>query len=126
MSFIEFCKTHEKSLLLTDIEIELYNILERYLNGLESFLDPCKGLFVRGGIGAGKTFVFKMAQKYKNGGFKFANASVVEQAYEEGVSMDKYYSGEWCFDDIGTEQKANNYGKGVEVFKRIIEKRYDF
>lgn len=71
--------------------------------------------------------MFKMAQRFKQKTFtlRFVNSDTLIADYEDDQDIKKYLVDEWIFDDLGTEQKANNYGKATEIFKRIIEDRYD-
>jgi hypothetical protein len=123
--FIKFCKTQINPFMSDEKELPLWKAFGKYLSSLDSKLDHKKGVLVRGVVGAGKTIMFKMAQRYKKGCFKMVNVGKVEIDLENGESYSKYCKAEWCFDDLGSEQMVNNYGKAVEVFKRLIEIRYD-
>lgn len=127
INYKQFCQTQITPFKLTELESDLYDSFGNYIEGKESGLDKNKGVFIRGVVGSGKTIMFKMAQRFS---FNFRsimmlNVDRVIGNIEAGEKYDKYLYNEWCFDDLGTEQKANQYGKGVEVFKRIIEERYD-
>ncbi len=124
--FRDFCATQIDPLILNDDEQILYDGFGMYLDGLNGALDTSKGLFLQGMVGSGKTIMFKMAQRYPKAFIlKMVNCAIVEENFEAGQDMERYSKGEWCFDDLGAEQKANDYGKAVEVFKRLIESRYD-
>lgn len=127
MSFIEFCKQEIDPFFLSDEEKKVYQDFSDYLKGVGEF-DQSKGVFVRGVVGCGKTIMFRMAQRYSGTvrrKFKMVNAETIVCNFESKSSIDRFFIDEWCFDDLGTEDKANNYGKGVEIFKRLIESRYD-
>lgn len=116
--------------------------------------DLNKGLLVIGGYGCGKTSFFKafhylfkvcieqdLSIKNLNGDliklarynqfFKYFTANQVVEEYEvcaEPADKDFFWqqqnNGRVYYDDILTEREANNYGK-AEIFKDILEKRYD-
>ena len=126
-NYTEFCRTQIEPFILNDEEKDLYKSVGSYLTGGQTNLDAKKGMFIRGVIGSGKTIMFKMAQRFKekNCKLKFINTEKLSALFEDGQKIDRYLKDEWVFDDLGTEQKSNNYGKGVEIFKRVIEDRYD-
>lgn len=126
-NFIKYCETQIEPFVLNDEELDIYQNFGRYLVGDKSIFDNDKGIFIIGVVGCGKTTLFKMAQRFqeKQRALYFTNAETLIRKFEEGEEMSKYLKNEWCFDDLGTEQKANNYGKGIEIFKRLIEERYD-
>lgn len=108
----------------------IYDNIGRYLLGDSNSEYKLKnGLFVRGVVGCGKTLIFKMAQRYvgRNPIFKMVNTESLVSSFEftDDFNYSKYLRGPWCFDDIGAEQKANNYGKATELIQRIINDRYD-
>jgi hypothetical protein len=128
IAFKDFCKTQIEPFFLSDEEIQIYDCFEKYLKKEQNPLfDLKKGIVLRGVVGCGKTTMFKMAQRWwgYNPVYFMQHAEKVVTSLEEGFLISKYLTKEWCFDDLGTEQKANNYGKGVECFKKIIEDRYD-
>jgi len=126
-NFKEYCKTQIEPFIVNREEEKLYDYFGAYLLEESSTFDNSKGMFIRGVVGSGKTIMFKMAQRFKGKRckIKFINTEKLAALFEDGQKIDKYLVDEWIFDDLGTEQKANNYGKGVEIFKRVIEDRYD-
>ena len=129
-NFIRFCQSQIDPFSINMEESDLYYDFGLYLTGDELSLFNCKkGALIKGVVGSGKTIMFKMAQRFpeKNCRIKFINAHEVVSMFElnDEKGIEKYLSGEWVFDDLGTEQKANNYGKAIELFKVIIERRYD-
>ena len=92
-----------------------------------------KGMLIIGGYGNGKSSIMRALDKCLIGTtntFKLFSANDVVHEFEttkndEKVEFDaKYLKGKRCFDDVLTEKVASNYGK-VDVFKDIIERRYD-
>lgn len=125
-NFNEFCKTQINPFILNEKEAEVYNNYSLYINGVTGLLDTKKGVLIRGVVGCGKTTMLKMAQRYKNGIFNLINVNaLVEHVDDEGKVPQKYLSKDWCFDDLGSEDISNRYGKKVEALKLIIELRYD-
>ncbi|WP_379963968.1 hypothetical protein [Epilithonimonas sp. UC225_85] len=112
-------------------------IREIDFGGKVKFSEPSfdKGCLVIGGYGNGKTAIMKtfhrMFRKIKEKSFSSTTANDVIDAYESCKTQDdkdqfwiKMKSGKKYFDDLKTERTANNYGK-VNIFKELIEKRYD-
>lgn len=117
--------------------------------------DLQKGILVIGGYGCGKTSVFKTIRqmffdaqrnrdvkvldvdgdevslcRYRRS-FGYYTANEVVRIYEEAVNpemKDRFWKimtkGLVYYDDLMTEREASNYGK-VEIFKDILEERYD-
>jgi len=90
-----------------------------------------KGLLLIGECGTGKTLIsktiHKMFLKVPKRAFGYVNSNNVVKEYdkkgEDGIL--KYMTGEWYFDDFGSEDKGKFYGKEQEIFKSILEARYD-
>lgn len=98
-----------------------------------------KGLLIVGSYGSGKTSTMKIFHKLfcQPRFFKtpltfgwYSAQEVVEQYENIQTPADKtlfwnnMVKGARYFDDVKTERQASNYGK-VNLFKEIIEKRYD-
>jgi len=93
-----------------------------------------KGLLIIGGYGNGKTSVMRALERSlldTNVLFKTKTANDIVTMFEactnefDKSEFWKYVSGGVLnFDDILTEREASNYGK-VNLFKDVIEKRYD-
>ncbi|AGO48750.1 DNA replication protein [Cellulophaga phage phi46:3] len=96
--------------------------------------DKNKGLLIIGGYGNGKTSVMKAMEesmKFSNFTFKTKTANDVVLQYEacetnteKELFWKDMVTGVLNFDDLLTEREANNYGK-INIFKDILEKRYD-
>lgn len=87
-----------------------------------------KGLLIFGLIGCGKTTMmnlFRINPRLKYG--VFACSKVSEQYKKEGVfGLEKFYSQESiCFDDLGTETAAKNFGNESNVMADILMTRYE-
>jgi len=90
-----------------------------------------KGLFLTGTNGTGKTTIFKILQKlglqklimY----FPMISCTEVVAKYNAGPRKEDiithYSFGNFCFDDLGKEPIASNYGT-EDIFIRILENRY--
>lgn len=143
------------SFKLTDNDLEIYKSLILYFHGCPEFkkikseYSLKKGLIVRGGIGTGKTTLFKVLriyyQKYlKNQPFHLlSTTSIVDNFINNGVivlppqgiqsfvrSVDGIPDFKQpiikCYDDLGVEPKsANHFGNSRNVMADIILKRYD-
>lgn len=134
---------HSKELNLTDDMLLNLRFMNRYFSGedFDSFLEPIsspssdKGLLLVGGFGNGKTSVMRAYRKafehFRGYSFKQFSANEVVEKYElaiEGYQKREFWkemiSGVIHFDDVLTEPVSSNFGK-KEIFKDIIEKRYD-
>ena len=141
--FLEAWQRHTgKSFDLTpDTEYNLQFLCD-YFGGSDNFKDKVvnnadrnKGLLICGHYGTGKTEVMRVIQKMfrtlENYRFAFFSANGVVANFEncESVQDKKYFwsdmvQGRKYFDDVKTEQPANNYGK-KNVMKDILERRYE-
>lgn len=88
-----------------------------------------KGLLLAGSYGLGKSLMLKAASNSHIPGnrFGFTTTNQTVQYYEtEGPKfLNSFFKGNRCFDDFGTESKAWHYGKQVDIFKTILEERYN-
>lgn len=90
-----------------------------------------KGLFIVGNCGTGKTQmmkIFKEVVKYlpTQAFFMTSTNQVVRDFDSSGSdSLTPYIDRKYCFDDFGSENQAKHYGKSEEVFKTILEDRYN-
>mgnify|MGYP000187126411 CR=1 FL=1 len=96
-----------------------------------------KGLLIIGSFGTGKTAImmtfseiFKDLKGLTGHNYIFKNVfdivmdyECLSTSHEKRVFYDKISKGKWLFDDILTEEGANNYGK-INLFKRLLEIRY--
>ncbi len=93
--------------------------------------DLRKGLFVTGKCGTGKTAllrIFKHIVMYnKVVSFSITSTNAVVREYDTKGSecLEKYIIRKYLFDDFGSENQGKYYGKQEEVFKTIIEERYN-
>lgn len=93
-----------------------------------------KGLLISGNIGVGKTWLFEIfrdisRQFLKAGGknFKMTTCEKIYETYEENPqnAREKYCEGNWCFDDLGTEDVVkNDYGNKRLPIVEILTHRY--
>ncbi len=88
-----------------------------------------KGLLLKGGYGVGKSTILKAFRELRpavNFGLRSV-IDIVKTFDESGVGViDKYSKiGEFCFDDLGTEKDGKHYGNTQNVFKDIMELRYN-
>lgn len=101
-----------------------------YFGTGETSLDRSKGLLIRGSIGVGKTAILRLIQKWLPQEEKFAYnpandvVGLFNASGEDGVKVYKEKKNR-LFDDLGAEDQGVNYGNRVEVFEKIILKRYD-
>ena len=88
-----------------------------------------KGIMIFGNYGFGKSFTMQVFKNLYVPGNKFsfhkANDIVMEYSKDGYAGLEKFLKGNCYYDDIGTEDKASHYEKGKELFKTIIEYRYD-
>jgi hypothetical protein len=87
-----------------------------------------KGLLIFGVTGCGKTTMmnlFRINPRLKFG--VFACSKVSEAYKKEGVAaLEKFYTQESiCFDDLGTETYAKNFGNESNVMADILMTRYE-
>lgn len=90
-----------------------------------------KGLLIVGKCGTGKTLMLKIykriIQNIRSQVFKIVTANEVVREYDETGSqaLKMHLSHRIMFDDFGSENIGKHYGKTEEVFKTIIEERYN-
>lgn len=143
-----FCQRQGKSFQVDDQNQWFINLISLYFAKDERFFDEkyhadsgykgsgiintashAKGLLIAGSYGFGKTLVMRSISKIgiPENRFRFVSCNRVVQEYEAGgpKQMWSYYKGDKCFDDFGTEDKSWFYGKQVEIFKGILEERYN-
>jgi len=122
-----------------DKRFENYKFDDKIVNG-ETIPNPVsiinngnpdleKGIMIFGNYGFGKTFTMKVFKAMNIPGSRFsfhrANDIVMEYSKDGYAGLEKFLKGNCYYDDIGTEDKASHYEKGKELFKTIIEYRYD-
>ena len=90
-----------------------------------------KGLLITGKCGTGKTLLLKIYQKIVRNlplqAFQTVSSNKVVRHYDESGSeaLKTYIERKMMFDDFGSENKGKHYGKDEEVFKTILEERYN-
>jgi DNA replication protein DnaC len=101
-------------------------------------LDLTKGIFLFGAVGVGKTFLMQSMQAFAEAANinsrKFRIASTSEMAdmvrYNNGIEpmgapLQRYYSNNWCFDDIGQEPiSVMVYGDTRHIMEPVMTRRY--
>lgn len=102
-----------------------------------------KGLMISGDVGTGKTTLFRafdLTHPYFIGGellseenvlpYRIVSCNTIARCYvnkdKGGVGcLEPYFSGNWMFDDLGTEDTARYYGRNMDVMGEIIQERYN-
>lgn len=90
-----------------------------------------KGLLIAGNCGTGKTLMMRLfkeiVKNLTSQAFRMTSTNAVVREYDESGSqaLKMYLKGRWFFDDFGSENMGKHYGKDEEVFKTIIEERYN-
>lgn len=88
-----------------------------------------KGICVCGTYGLGKSLILRAASLLSvtgnSFGFTTTNTMVNEYQIQGPKYMKEFFTKNRCIDDFGTEQKAFHYGKQVNIFKTILEERYN-
>lgn len=95
-----------------------------------------KGIGLIGFYGTGKSYLFKileiLSQSFRNNEIKFGIKdcpTILREAAEDNKSIKKYFTGTFCFDDLGSEETViKNYGNTVGVLSEIFferEKRHE-
>lgn len=102
--------------------------------------DLTKGICLFGAVGVGKTFLMQSMQAFAEAANlpsrKFRIVSTIEMAdmvrYNSGIEpagppLQRYYSSNWCFDDLGQEP-ANVlvYGDTRQIMEPVITRRYTY
>lgn len=105
-----------------------YSNKSKYVSTLNN-LDFDKGLLIFGSIGFGKSLIMKIFKNISIPGNRFyyheANDIVMEYSKDGYEGLENFLKSNAYYDDIGTEEKASHYEKGKEIFKTIIETRYN-
>lgn len=133
---------------------DLFNLLCLYFTNNPGFAEAAaaagvehpaieKGILVAGNFGTGKTWMMKLFQQNARQTFYLRSAKDIAQAYL--VSEDKKIPAEYielfknpandasvfyqpvsglCIDDMGAENKKNNFGNIMNVVGDLLEERY--
>jgi hypothetical protein len=133
---------------LSKEENEIYQTLAMYFTGSKEFeqrgegFSLKKGLMVQGNVGSGKTTALKLFSSNPYQSFAIVACRKVQYDFaNQGFKgVEKYFgliaSGRpsmtfghrevgICFDDLGTEGAAKNFGNESNVMADIIQTRYD-
>jgi hypothetical protein len=137
------------NLSFTDEERKIAEILCHYFSGSDEFesmgegFSLKKGILLHGNIGCGKTTMFKLLATNPHSSYhittcRYIASEFAKKGYE---AIEKYYQmipagghegkkyGQdritVCFDDLGTEASAKNYGNESNVMADIILSRYE-
>lgn len=113
------------------------NLVKYFINDESGAYDLRKGILLTGDVGTGKTLLLaniatflQMVQSEKAFKVGVCNDIVdqlMAQSYKSksGINLKKYYSGHWCFDDLGDEPaKFQHYGNIIRPMDRILSERY--
>lgn len=112
----------------------LYPALINYFLEFDGRLNPKKGLLFTGGVGLGKTSLFRIFQRFAykldlDTRFKIKPmmAAVYEVSENSNVSaMKSLFKGNICFDDLGQEAATVKlFGNEIRVFEEIMTHRYN-
>lgn len=120
------------------IKTLLTNMTKYFICDPSCQLDLEKGILLYGGVGTGKTTLFRIFKR-------LADALDIKEGYNRAfavektnhivldvrerpneVNISKYFNGNICFDDLGQEASdAKVYGNTVSVMGDILFNRYD-
>ena len=125
----------------------LFTNLKKYFLGLDGEFNPKKGIFLFGGVGAGKTSIMKIFRLWLNeiqaqSKFNMYSIRQIEREYKidgfkaldyytyktitNGYGIKEYKPENICLDDVGTEsEKIKNYGDEINIFSELIQDRYE-
>lgn len=112
----------------------LFPALVNYFLGFRGELDTRKGLLFTGGVGLGKTSIFRIFQRfaykldldtrYKIKPMMSAVYDISESA--NVAAMKSLFKGDICFDDLGQEAATVKlFGNEIRVFEEIMTHRYN-
>jgi DNA replication protein DnaC len=118
---------------LSESDKIVYRKLTKYFIGKndEDFLgDLNKGICLFGDVGTGKTIameVFKEFTKSKPNKFKTHDMKeIARDVQENGVKViPEYTRGICCYDDVGYEETAVNFGNKICIFTEIVNIYYE-
>lgn len=127
-------KKASKDLIISNSHKSTYASLCNYFMTIDDQFDLNKGICIFSrGKGSGKTTAMEamsqMRKKYFLGqkAFQVINVlDIIELYVEFGYEgIQKFYTGSWCFDDVGLKQeRAHHYGVYANVMEEIFYHRY--
>ena len=131
----DILRRKDKKLIVDEENREFYEILLYYFSGHKNF-EKCKivnqpslkkGLLIFGAFGFGKSLAMLAMQQCRVPGntFAYSSAHQVTEYYDNNGNLGEFVKGQRYFDDFGTEEVGSNYGKKQEVFRVLLEQRYD-
>lgn len=100
-----------------------------------------KGLLIAGAIGCGKTTLAQLFRRNPHMCYKVIPCrDIAREVVKNGVEAIEKYCGyidiplnefnqrqlTYCFDDMGAERTAKNYGNEVNTMQQVLLSRYDF
>jgi DNA replication protein DnaC len=109
----------------------IYNQLTKYFNRDESFEGSLsKGICLFGGVGTGKSLIMEVFKRFtaeNTNKFKIHDMKdIAIDVQEHGVKvLPEYTKGICCYDDVGFENIASNYGNKICAFTDLINILYD-
>ena len=109
----------------------LLQLLSEYFAGLKNEINPNYGFCLFGAKEIDKEILLSTASKFnkhtKQNEFKTARAAKIVEALGEAKkesSLAKYYSGDWCFTEVGEEPATYKlFGNPIAVMKKIFLER---
>ncbi|MCM1170198.1 MAG: hypothetical protein NC048_09825 [Bacteroides sp.] len=130
---------------LSERYMELVDAFARYFAGEAGKLPLDKGIILHGPVGCGKTTLFRafnFGAVYSCDNprrpltadntrlFSIVPCSRIAREYADkengGVQvLKRYFTGNFMFDDLGTENVAKYYGTAMDVMGEIMLERYD-
>lgn len=92
-----------------------------------------KGLLFSSGTGTGKTLLFEVFRRLQvqyinnNKRFRMKDTKLVQDEFllQKQAAVQKYTTGNWCFDDLGDENMhMKHYGNEINALEMVLSQRY--
>ena len=118
----------------TEFLKSLFPALINYFLEFNGKLDTKKGLLFTGGVGLGKTSLFRIFQRFANKldlDTRFKIKPMMSAVYDVSESanvsaMKELFQGNICFEDLGQEAATVKlFGNEIRVFEEIMTHRYN-
>ena len=112
----------------------LFPALINYFFEFDGQLDTKKGLLFTGGVGLGKTSLFRIFQRFASRlelDTRFTIKPMMSAVYDVSetsnvATMKSLFKGNVCFDDLGQEASTVKlFGNEIKVFEEIMTHRYN-